>query len=69
MITAQVKSHVEIHVQWIIVKVAQNFSNFSVLDLYRLFSYVHCPLKVSLTGSACSLIINNKNKTNQKIKP
>ena len=44
-------------------------SNFSVLNLYQLISYVHCPLKVSLTGSVCNLIINNINKSNQEIKP
>ena len=38
-------------------EILKYFSNFTVLDFCKLFSDVHCSLKVSLTGSTCNLTI------------
>jgi hypothetical protein len=43
------------------------FSNFGVLDFCKLFSDVHCPLKVSLTRSTCNFIINKNEPKNQTV--
>lgn len=46
-------------------EILKYFSNFTVLDFCKLFSNVHCPLKVSLTGSTCNLTINKHESENQ----
>ena len=63
MINLQVKSHVEMYASTVDYcirssEILKYFSNFSVLDFGKLFSYIHCPLKVSLTGRTCNLTIN-----------